>query len=271
MSRGGGWGGGCGKNDLGKMGGQALPWEYDPELEGKLNTKPSEKFPVRLTLPWHHLKTLLQATSTNTLSQTQPIQPPIADPPSLFERQLVSHYRTLRARIHDGPFYAILDSSARVHKSGKKTPPTAHYDPFESMPTYSQRYTKKKNTLPKLSSRPFVKSFFPEELWAIIEPGSVAGEQGQQQQKKRLNLSTRTRLDRFDVDVEDEEDAEGDDAEDGDKAEGQEDEDKEEEDPDQFDEDDEDDNDDYNAEQYFDGGDDDEFGGDDGGGDGDDY
>lgn len=47
MSRGGGWGGGGGKNDLGKMGGQALPWEYDPELEGKLNTKPSEKFPVR--------------------------------------------------------------------------------------------------------------------------------------------------------------------------------------------------------------------------------
>lgn len=46
MSRGGGWGGGGGKNDLGKMGGQALPWEYDPELEGKLNTKPSEKFPV---------------------------------------------------------------------------------------------------------------------------------------------------------------------------------------------------------------------------------
>ncbi|KEQ69851.1 hypothetical protein M436DRAFT_54874 [Aureobasidium namibiae CBS 147.97] len=219
MSRGGGWGGGGGKNDLGKMGGQALPWEYDPELEGKLNTKPSEKFP--------------------------PIQPPIADPPSIFERQLVSHYRTLRARIHDGPFYAILDSSARVHKSGKKTPPTAHYDPFESMPTYSQRYTKKKNTLPKLSSRPFVKSFFPEELWAIVEPGSTAGVT-----KKSLNLSTRTRLDRFDADIEDEED---------------------EEDPDQFDEDDEDDNDDYNAEQYFDGGDDDEFGGDDGGGDGDDY
>ncbi|KAI4766831.1 hypothetical protein E4T52_00729 [Aureobasidium sp. EXF-3400] len=242
MSRGGGWGGGGGKNDLGKMGGQALPWEYDPELEGKLNTKPSEKFP--------------------------PIQPPIADPPSIFERQLVSHYRTLRARIHDGPFYAILDSSARVHKSGKKSPPTAHYDPFESMPTYSQRYTKKKNTLPKLSSRPFVKSFFPEELWAIVEPGSAGVATGP---KKTLNLSTRTRLDRFDADIEDEEDADGDDGADEDKVDGAEDEDKEEEDPDQFDEDDEDDNDDYNAEQYFDGGDDDEFGGDDGGGDGDDY
>jgi DNA-directed RNA polymerase III subunit RPC7 len=241
MSRGGGWGPSGGKNDLGKMGGQALPWEYDPELEGKLNTKPSEKFP--------------------------PIQPPIADAPSPFERHLVSHYRTLRARIHDGPFYAILDSSARVHKSGKRSPVTAHYDPFESMPTYSQRYTKKKNTLPKLSSRPFVKSFFPEELWAIVEPGSA----GVQQQKKTLNLSTRTRLDRFEADIDEEEDGEGEDGADEDKVEGAEDEDKEEEDPDQFDEDDEDDNDDYNAEQYFDGGDDDEFGGEDGGGDGDDY
>jgi DNA-directed RNA polymerase III subunit RPC7 len=136
------------------------------------------------------------------------------------------------------------------------------------MPTYSQRYTKKKNTLPKLSSRPFVKSFFPEELWAIVEPGSVVG---QGVQKKTLNLSTRTKLDRFDTELDDaEEDGDGDEGGDEDKVEG-EDEDKEEEDPDQFDEDDEDDNDDYNAEQYFDGGDDDEFGGDDGGGDGDDY
>ncbi|KAI5270101.1 hypothetical protein E4T47_06497 [Aureobasidium subglaciale] len=242
MSRGGGWGGGGGKNDLGKMGGQALPWEYDPELEGKLNTKPSEKFP--------------------------PIQPPIADPPTYTERHLVHHYRTLRARIHDGPFYAILDSSARVHKSGKKSPVTAHYDPFESMPTYSQRYTKKKNTLPRLGGRPFQKSFFPEELWAIIEPG-VAGKkvQGGGQQKKVLSLSTRTRLDRFETEIDDEED-EGEDG-DEEKVEGDE-EDKEEEDPDQFDEEDEDDNDDYNAEQYFDGGDDDDMAGDDGGGD-DDY
>ncbi|KAI4718010.1 hypothetical protein E4T48_05800 [Aureobasidium sp. EXF-10727] len=263
MSRGGGWGGGGGKNDLGKMGGQALPWEYDPELEGKLNTKPSEKFPVRYTLLSHPLVFLAPLTR-----DTQPIQPPIAEPPSQHERQLVSHYRTLRARIHDGPFYAILDSSARVHKSGKKSPVSAHYDPFDSMPTYSQRYTKKKNTLPKLGSRPFVKSFFPEELWAIIEPGSVGGQEGQK--RKVLNLSTRTRLDRFDTEIDDDEDADADEAGDEDKVEG-EDEDKEEEDPDQFDEDDEDDNDDYNAEQYFDGGDDDEFGGDDGGGDGDDY
>lgn len=50
MSRGGrgggGWGGGGGPNAAGKMGGQALPWEFDPDLESRLSTKPSEKFPV---------------------------------------------------------------------------------------------------------------------------------------------------------------------------------------------------------------------------------
>ncbi|CAD0085420.1 unnamed protein product, partial [Aureobasidium vineae] len=209
------------------------PWEYDPELEGKLDTKPSEnrttfppRTPIGISLP-HFARTN-------------------------------SRWAFLR-----NP--RLLGACTQVWK---KSPPTAHYDPFESMPTYSQRYTKKKNTLPKLSSRPFVKSFFPEELWAIIEPGSVAGTEGQR--RKVLNLSTRTRLDRFDTELDDDEDADADDAGDEDKVEG-EDEDKEEEDPDQFDEDDEDDNDDYNAEQYFDGGDDDEFGGDDGGGDGDDY
>ncbi|CAD0013672.1 unnamed protein product [Aureobasidium pullulans] len=232
MSRGGGWGGGGGKNDLGKMGGQALPWEYDPELEGKLNTKPSEKFPQTrqppMNAPWSTTTARCALESTTALSM---------------------------------PSYPLPPASTSL----AKVPPQAHYDPFESMPTYSQRYTKRKNTLPRLSGRPFVKSYFPEELWAVIEPGSV----GVQGQRKMLSLSTRTKLDKFDVDGEDEDEEGEEGVEDGDKVDGVEDEDKEEEDPDQFDEEDEDDNDDYNAEQYFDGGDDDEMG-DEGGGD-DDY
>lgn len=75
MSRGGGWGGGGGKNDLGKMGGQALPWEYDPELEGKLNTKPSEKFPVRFTTspsPMPRLPPRATDTDASRHSQSNP-------------------------------------------------------------------------------------------------------------------------------------------------------------------------------------------------------
>lgn len=32
------------------MNGQALPWDWDPDLEGKLNSKPSERFPVSLVV-----------------------------------------------------------------------------------------------------------------------------------------------------------------------------------------------------------------------------
>jgi hypothetical protein len=80
MSRGGGWGGGGGKNDLGKMGGQALPWEYDPELEGKLNTKPSEKFPVRTTSPsllyfFYKVSLTPLKTTANPTTDSRPTHP----------------------------------------------------------------------------------------------------------------------------------------------------------------------------------------------------
>ena len=88
----------------------------------------------------------------------QPIQPPIAEPPSYDERRIVHHFRTLRARIHDGPFYTVLDSTARVDKSGRRSPSAAHYNPFDSAPTYSQRFVRKRNALPRLSTRPFGKT-----------------------------------------------------------------------------------------------------------------
>ncbi|GAB7350618.1 hypothetical protein MBLNU459_g1184t1 [Dothideomycetes sp. NU459] len=202
------------------------------------------------------------------LFSLQPIQPPVAEPPTAEERRVVYHYRTLRARIHDGPFYAILDSNARVSKSGHRTPPAAHFDPFEGQQTYTQRFMRKKNTLPRLSTRPFVKEFFPRELWATIAPNDASSI------KKSLHISTRTKLDKFNVadyDDEAENDPDNPDGDDDNADENKDDEDKEdEEDPDQFDEDDEDDGDDYNAEQYFDGGDD-EGDYDEGGGGDDDY
>jgi DNA-directed RNA polymerase III subunit RPC7 len=202
------------------------------------------------------------------------MHPPIADAPTHTERTIVAHYRQLRARIHDGPFYAILDSNARVHRSGRKSPPQSHYDPFEGMPTYSQRFTRKRNTLPRLSTRPFVKAFFPDELWAVIDPAGETIPSGivGETRRKMLSLSTRTRLDKFDVNALDEDDEDGADDADVDKVDGADgDDDKDDQDADQFDEEDEDDNDDYNAEQYFDGGDDDDDGGGGGGGDDDDY
>ena len=157
--------------------------------------------------------------------------------------------------MHDGPFYAVLDADARVHKNHSTA--KAHFDPFQGQPTYSQRYMRQKNALPKLGSRPFVKDLFPRELWTVIEPGSANG----QAKKKSLHLSTRSSKQLADfLKGQDEEDADPENA-----PAPAVDEDDEQEDPDQFDEDDEDDNDDYNAENYFDDGEGDDDMGDDGG------
>jgi len=96
------------------------------------------------------------ASSDIKLTFFQPIAPPVAEPPSADEKRVIYHYRTLRARIHDGPLYAVLDANARISKKGRaRSPAAAHFDPFEGQPTYTQRYKKKRNTLPTLSTRPF--------------------------------------------------------------------------------------------------------------------
>lgn len=201
-----------------------------------------------------------------------PVAPPLTDA----ERRSIHHFRTLRARIHDGPLYAILDPGARVHKL---LPPTARsagasFNAFEDQPTYTQRFRRARNTLPQLKKRPFVKELFPRELWAVMGVAETEGV-AQQGQRKKLEISTRTRLDRWMKDAEDEEEEGGEGEEEkNDDDEGEENRDEEGQgedvDPDQFDEDEEDENDDYNAEQYFSGGEDDDYGEDGGGGD-DDY
>lgn len=165
-----------------------------------------------------------------------------------------------------------------MSKTGYRSPPAAHFDPFEGAPTYSQRFVRKRNTLPRLSTRPFVKEFFPPELWTTLDPGATSGG-ANGTTKKSLQLYTKTKADRWAALANaGDEDEGGDgaadeevDEEEGDAAAKEGDEEKEDEDPDQFDEDDEDMDDDYNAENYFDGGDDDDFGGDEGGGGEDDY
>ncbi|PNS20752.1 Calcium channel YVC1 [Sphaceloma murrayae] len=219
--------------------------EHDEALASVISTKPSETFPK--------------------------IDLPNARPPEDNERASVHHYRTLRARIHDGPFYCIIDPSARVSKSsrgGHRTPRTALFDPFEEQPTYSQKFKKQRNHLPNLHKRPFVQEFFPQELWETIGVG-IAGE-------KTHQLSKTVDADEWmDVaEVEENKDADGDEDVDEEKEakadeDGDKEDDDEDKDPDQFDEDDEDEDDDYNAEQYFSGGEDDDYGDEGGGGGGD--
>lgn len=149
-------------------------------------------------------------------------------------------------------------------------------NPFESMPTYSQRYKKVVRTMPKLEGKRYgrasssglriivarltsclEKSFFPPELHHLIDPSSSGTSAALTGKRQKARVTVDDML--------------GEDVDDPDKVDEDEDEEEvlEEQDND-FEEDeydDEADKDDYNAEQYFDNGEEDDFDmGDDGGG-----
>lgn len=65
------------------------------------------------------------------------------------EQREVDHYRHLRERFHEGPYYSVLDASASTAKKGSAA--RANFDPFTGMPSYSGRYQKKRRTLPKIA------------------------------------------------------------------------------------------------------------------------
>ncbi|KAJ9649638.1 DNA-directed RNA polymerase III subunit C31 [Coniosporium apollinis] len=204
------------------------------------------------------------------LTHDQQIPPPIAKPPRRLERIQVAHYRALRERIHEGPLYTVLGDNVRVGKTGSSAPSAAAaaaatFDPFEGMPTYTQKYKKQRRKIPRLDMRPYVKRFFPEELHTTLDP-LQAGKTAKPK-KKLLQIANSNRLRKLDEFEDPDVANEGDDEEKDPEDEENE---NEQDQDDAFDEDDEDDNDDYNAEQYFDGGEDDDYG-DDGGGGGDEY
>ena len=78
-------------------------------------------------------------------------------PLSKDEKARVAHFRAFRRSIHDGPLYTVRDDSARVTKP--KMSAAAQFDPFEGMPTYSQKYMKRRRKLPKLNTRSYGEVF----------------------------------------------------------------------------------------------------------------
>lgn len=177
----------------------------------------------------------------------------------------------------------------------------ATIDPFLSVPMYSHRFVDDTRTLPKLrDTRPWVKDLFPEELWATLDGMDTSGAKGGfQTGGGDASRGTRRRLDGEDYD--DENDPYGDeyndedifgggrsqrrqeneteeerqariegagkdaDNEDGDVGDADDDDEEEMEvEDDEYDSAEDDEGGDYNAEAYFDNGDDDDFGDDDG-------
>ncbi|KAI9731780.1 MAG: hypothetical protein M1834_004569 [Cirrosporium novae-zelandiae] len=187
------------------------------------------------------------------------IHPP--NPPSKLEKLQISNYRSWRAKIHEGPFYTVLGENFRVQKSRSAKPAT--FDPFEGMPTYTVRYKKKRRTLPRLSARNYVMEFFPEELLSTLDPKYHLSDQNGNQ-NGISNHTAKTKKEKNPLFFgEDEDEASPEDEQEDEQG------DNEEMVENDFEEDEDDMADDYNAEQYFDGGEDagDDFDGGGGGGD----
>lgn len=159
-------------------------------------------------------------------------------------------YRELQAGMHSSIFYF-----GPLKESRKRS--AADFDPFESQDTYGKRFEKNKDfRTPNLKKHKLLKDFQPKEMWEVI---GVTDEDDPNQPKKKLALSTKKNLDKlakFDDDVEDRGGV-ADANDDEDEAPVDEDADEGVEVPrdDDFKEDADDVDDDYNAEQYFDAGD----------------
>ena len=77
-------------------------------------------------------------------------------PLSAIEREQVANYRLLRGNIQEGPLYTVLPENAGfADLDNRKELKRPRIDPFEGMETYSQRYSKKRRTIPKLDTRPY--------------------------------------------------------------------------------------------------------------------
>ncbi|KAI0392219.1 hypothetical protein F5Y17DRAFT_478042 [Xylariaceae sp. FL0594] len=166
----------------------------------------------------------------------------------------------------------------------------ATVDPFQTVPVYSHKFVDETRTLPKLKdTRAWVKDLFPEELWTTIDGKDGSDAKGGIDAKGKSGRGTKRRLldddddDGYDEDLlsgartkrrenETEEERKariegaGQDAdnEDGDVGEDEEDEEEMELEDDDYESAEEDEGGDYNAEAYFDNGDDDDYGDDDG-------
>ena len=87
--------------------------------------------------------TLKSASLINPLSHTQEAPPPQAPPPTDDELAMVKHHLAVRDRIHEGPFYTILNDGMKnglKRKANEPAPTEASlFDPFTGNQTYSRR------------------------------------------------------------------------------------------------------------------------------------
>ncbi|PHH63745.1 hypothetical protein CDD81_5510 [Ophiocordyceps australis] len=143
-----------------------VPWDTGDEPDAR----PSELFPPRL------------------VSMPRPL--------SSRESQAIQHLLLLRHQLHASPLYTSkrsLHDPTSPRKLYGQAQLNALYDvrnkasldPFTAMPTYSQTFVRPDRALPDWSARPVCRELFPQELLSTVEPQDARG----MPKKRKLHLS----------------------------------------------------------------------------------
>lgn len=151
--RGGGRGGARAKPGTARIGGIEI--QYDEDIEEGLRGRPlpSKLYPVCSSIsnfPPHILHPILILVGVQDY-------PDLASPCPLshIEKSQVQKILAFRQAIHEGKMYTVLGAQTGNVQPGKKTGTGQQMvkDPFEGMPSYSQKYVKQRRTLPDFSGR----------------------------------------------------------------------------------------------------------------------
>lgn len=144
-----------------------VPWDTGEEPDAR----PSELFPPRLV--------------------------PTPRPASASETSGIQFFLLLRHQVHASPLYTSKRTSAHDPTAPRKlygqaqvnarygVKSKASVDPFTAVPTYSQKFVREERALPDWSARPVCRELFPAELLDTVEPEDAAGVR----KKRKLQLS----------------------------------------------------------------------------------
>ena len=121
----------------------------DPDLDQLVDkSQPTPLFPVSVVVRLDPLRNM-----NHLPMPIQEFRPPSPIPLSTREKTQVARFRAFLSKVHEGPYYTVLGNNVRIDKAAKT--PAANRDPFEAMPTYSKKYTKNRQRLPRMNHRTY--------------------------------------------------------------------------------------------------------------------
>jgi DNA-directed RNA polymerase III subunit RPC7 len=168
MSRGGGRGGGRGGRGGGRGGKPILPWDTGDEPDAR----PSELFPP------YNVPTSRELSATEADNVRHFL---------LLRHQIHSSslYTSKRTSVHDPTAPRKVYSSAQINAQFSVRS-KASVDPFTAVPTYSQRFVREERALPDWSRRPVCRELFPPELLGTIDAQAEVGAPARKQRRLEL-------------------------------------------------------------------------------------